>query len=113
VFDDTGTPESGVTVSLALYALPKNAPSGLTLSTQVISHSSDNSGVVSFVNLLPGATYMIRRGYNKVWSPQPDATYALNPKLASEWSKFTIPANQVAPYSIPSFFGEDDIGTGL
>ncbi len=64
-YDEKGEFAVGVTVQLQMTSLPN---AGLSFSTNIRSEISDENGIVSFTNLVPGATYNLRRGITTVWT---------------------------------------------
>jgi hypothetical protein len=64
-YDEDGLFAVGATVQLQMTSLPN---AGLSFSTNVRSETSDENGIVSFTNLVPGATYNLRRGITTVWT---------------------------------------------
>lgn len=64
-YDEKGKFAVGVTVQLQMTSLPN---AGLSFSTNIRSEISDENGIVSFTNLVPGATYNLRRGITTVWT---------------------------------------------
>lgn len=103
-YDETGIVEAGVTVELALYTA---TGSGIGFNTQTRSSVSNSQGLVSFTNLLPGAAYMVRRGYHKVWNPTTGEYFNLHSSTALRWKKFTVPVAATDPYAMPVVWGEE------
>lgn len=107
VYDNEGNAVSGATILLKMYG---HATAGIAADTSVRSAVSDSYGLVVFTGLIPGASYMVRRGTASRWTPQASGDYTLEESTREGWTKFTIPANQVSDYAIPAFCGED-VGT--
>ncbi len=60
-YDENNEPEADVVITCTLRAVPKNS-TGLALDTNPRAATSDVNGLVSFTNLVKGATYEFYRG---------------------------------------------------
>jgi len=89
VYDEENVVESGVVVQMMVYSLPSSG-TAVVADAAVRTETSDANGLVTFTNLLPGATYQWRRGDD------------------SDWTKFTISASAVSPLALPDLIGVDD-----
>lgn len=102
-YDENGTLEAGVEVELALYSA---VDEGHVYSTDTRLATSDANGLVQFVNLVPGSTYMVRKGVQKSWGPIIGDNYRLLATSSQPWRRFTVPVSAVSTYDIPSIMGE-------
>lgn len=59
-YSELGVVESGVTITLQVHKVPSET--GLALDSAVRTATSDSNGLAQFTNLVPGTTYLIRRG---------------------------------------------------
>lgn len=64
-YDLDGSPKEGVTVELQIAKRP--TATGLSFDTNIKTVTSNSSGIVSFPNLVPTATYSLRGGITKEW----------------------------------------------
>ena len=85
-YDENGAPEPGVVIQIGMKSC---SGYGASYDTRTRSEISDSTGLVSFINLLPGATYQARRG------------------AEDDWSEITVPAMASSPYALPDILGED------
>jgi hypothetical protein len=81
----SGVPESGVTVSMQVSALPSGSV-GLALDNTIRGATSGVDGVAQFENLIPGVRYAIWRG-------------------AGDKHYVTIPSNVSSPLALNSIIG--------
>jgi hypothetical protein len=86
-YDKNGVLEAGVEIDLQLMVTASGT--GVSNNTQIKTATSSISGLVSFVNLFPGATYWIRRGEDQAWTT------------------FTVPSTATDPYALPNIAGEE------
>jgi hypothetical protein len=59
-YSELGVVESGVTITLQVHKVPSET--GLALDSAVRTATSDSNGLAQFTNLVPGTTYLIKRG---------------------------------------------------
>jgi hypothetical protein len=59
-YSELGVVESGVTITLQVHKVPSET--GLALDSAVRTTTSDSNGLAQFTNLVPGTTYLIKRG---------------------------------------------------
>jgi hypothetical protein len=104
-YDEDGVVESGVEVLLRLKSTASTT-TGTIMKTASRTATSSALGLVTFTNLLPGATYMIRRGDRDTWDSTQDGVYTLRGP-ASLWKLFTVPSSQTTSYAIPSLWGSE------
>jgi len=64
-YDEDGAVEEDVTVQIKFVSI---VGTGISHDTKIRSEVSGATGLVSFTNLFPGATYKIRRGEDRAWS---------------------------------------------
>jgi len=102
-YDEEGHLEEGVSVELALCV---HNDSGVAINSATRTETSSSGGLVQFVNLQANATYMIRRGVQKVWNPMTNDYYRLAGNAATPWKRVVIPAAAASPYPLPAIFGE-------
>jgi hypothetical protein len=103
-YDELGAVEEGAVFELVLYT---GTGSGRGYDSKTRTATSSATGLVQFTNLLPGASYMIRRGNKKVWNPTDSDDYTLVATAAPLWKKFTIAADATSPYALPVGWGEE------
>jgi hypothetical protein len=84
-YDQNGMVEKDVNVSIKLINLPG---SGLSVDTKVRVAISGETGLVTFTNLILGATYKLHRGKGK-------------------WQSITISSTATSPITLPNLIGED------
>lgn len=80
-----GTPESGVTVTLTAMSLPPNS-TGLILDSASRSVTTGADGIASFVNIIPGVRYKVKRNSGREFY-------------------FVCPDYQSTPVDLASFIG--------
>ncbi len=103
-YDEEGAVEEGVTIELCLYA---ESSDGQSHGSGLRSATSDDEGYVEFVNLIPGASYMIRRGTRRVWDAKSNDYYELKGNEHKVWKRFEIDDDATDPYQLPSVVGEE------
>ncbi|MDD4889711.1 MAG: hypothetical protein PHU85_07245 [Phycisphaerae bacterium] len=104
VYDNEGVAETSIPIELALYTA---LTAGIAHSSETRIETSDATGLVEFTNLMPGATYMVRRGSRKTWNPITATEYQLEADLDVLWSLLTIPVAATDPYEMPVIWGEE------
>lgn len=102
-YDSEGVVEEGVEIAISQYI---HSELGQSHDSSTRTETSDANGLVQFANLIPGATYMIRRGNQKVWNPETDSWYFLQETTQERWKKFTIASTATSPYQLPAVTGE-------
>lgn len=87
VEDESGIPEEGVSIVIRAQR-PGKDEHGIAYDTAPRTAISDALGFIEFLNLVPGASYLLQRG-------------------ASPEKLIKIPTDATDPYELPSFVGED------
>jgi len=85
-YDETGGIEPSVTVQTRIKTYSGH---GEALDATVRTIISDANGLAEITNMLPGATYQIRRGDD------------------SDWADVTIPSTATSPYALLNILGAD------
>jgi hypothetical protein len=85
-YDEEGGVESGATVQTRIKTY---SGYGEALDTAVRTTTSDASGLAEITNMLPGATYQIRRG------------------AEGDWTDVAIPSTAISPYALLNVLGAD------
>ena len=86
-YAEDGQPKSGVLVQMKFSGLPGT---GHSHDQAVRTVTSDATGLATFPNLVPGATYHARRG------------------TETDWVDIEIAADAESPVALGNLFGEDD-----
>jgi hypothetical protein len=89
-YDQAGAVEKDVIIELRVFS---NVGTGISNDTATRTATSTVAGLVTFINLFCGATYLIRRG--------PASRHRL-------WTEFTVPAAATTPYALPDIWGHED-----
>jgi hypothetical protein len=85
-YDESGSPETGVTIQLKMKSY---YGFGASYDTKIRSEISNSEGLIAFINLLPGATYQVRRG------------------TEGSWTDLTVPSAASGLYALPDVLGEE------
>jgi hypothetical protein len=85
-YDEEGLVLEGAEIYLKIHSAVDN---GNSYSQTVRVAESDSEGQVMFTNLVPGASYQLRRGGS------------------GRWNLFTIPLTATSPYGLDDLIGED------
>jgi len=103
-YSELGVVEQYVDVELVVYTADID---GYGFDQAVRTSTSDATGLVEFTNLVPGMTYMMRRGTQPVFSGLTGDFYQKYATNTTRWLKFTVSESATSPYELPMIMGAD------